>query len=111
MSALVWESPIELAGLRRGRLAGDRRLRSRAVVAAWLLAVAGVVVGGVDVSATVGEPVEQVVVVEAGQSLSALASVYLPDLPGAAGVAAIQRANGLDGSGITPGQRLVIPVP
>ena len=49
------------------------------------------------------------VTVERGQTLSQLASVHLPQLSIAEGVAQLRLANGLNSSNVEAGQRLVIP--
>ncbi len=82
------------------------------LAAAALLAILVVLIWSSSVGASRSQPAVApvaTVTVQAGQTLSELAAVYLPDLPIAQGVARLQVANALNVPAIHAGQRLVIP--
>ncbi len=97
--------PARLAGPRGLRLTRRGRL-ALVVLVVSLMAALGVVTGLR--SAGAAEPA-RVVTVDAGQTLSEIAAVELPDHSISAGIVAIQLENGLSTAQVSAGQRLVIP--
>jgi len=80
-----------------------------AIVAALLVFALAVAVTRVTASSAASVGPSATVTVERGQTLSQLASVHLPQLSIAEGVAQLRLANGLNSSNVEAGQRLVIP--
>ncbi len=80
-----------------------------AIVAALLVFALAVAVTRVTGSSAAPVGPSATVTVERGQTLSQLASVHLPQLSIAEGVAQLRLANGLNSSNVEAGQRLVIP--
>jgi LysM repeat protein len=80
-----------------------------AIVAALLVFALAVAVTRVTASSAAPVGPSATVTVERGQTLSQLASVHLPQLSIAEGVAQLRLANGLNSSNVEAGQRLVIP--
>ena len=131
MSALAWGADVGYAGspssppsgnqhphlvllpggparaARRSGLRLTRRGRLAVVVFVVSLMAALGVAAGLR-SAGAAEPA-RVVTVDAGQTLSEIASAELPDYSISAGIVAIQLENGLSTAQVSAGQRLVIP--
>ncbi|WP_298444639.1 LysM peptidoglycan-binding domain-containing protein [Gordonia sp. (in: high G+C Gram-positive bacteria)] len=95
------------------RTAGSRRRWAAGVLAGLAAAIIAAVMGvaGHDYqSAATGTPAAtQVVHVRSGESLSSLAERIAPELPAESVIATVRNLNGLDGTGLRPGQALVVP--
>lgn len=85
--------------------------RGRLVIAFLVaLAVAAVAVAVAGRVASAAEP-PRTITVHAGQTLSEIAAVQLPELPIRDGVVELQLANGLSTDQVHAGQTLTIPAP
>lgn len=81
-----------------------------AAVLAGLVWLALLAAGGAEESAAAQSPAgTSVVYVRSGESLTALAKRIAPDLPADGVIAQVRELNGLETSGLTVGQALVVP--